>query len=151
METKEILKFILKFFFFSGLIIITIIGLAIGISAFRDRRMKETIECEFATEAQRDHIEFCLEGDYFIEQPYQIKFEHGYFIAAQIRQSGGERPVGTGVWHVTGTPERPGMIMAINGDAKTATPLLPMGSTTAWRLNIYSKGVKEVQFCAENP
>jgi len=56
METKEILKFILKFFFFSGLIIIAIIGLAIGISAFRDRRMKETIECEFATEAQRDHI-----------------------------------------------------------------------------------------------
>jgi len=116
----------------------------------------ETIlsNCQPASDMQRMYIEEGLAEGNYIQEAFTARSTNYadsaevWVIAARIYGPSIETGTEPGVWAVLGSPEQPGIIMAINDIAKGYTPY-PDGATTNARVTINAAGVSEVMECAK--
>lgn len=102
-------------------------------------------DCELATEAQIEAIEYCFKNQQKqVESAYAIKsndFSRGYFVAAYV--NGEDEP---SMWIIFGDPSSPTLIHAVN-DVADKISACPLSSTTKANATMADHGAKEAETC----
>jgi len=148
-ESKQILKFLIKYFVIGGLSLIGIFLIITFISRLVQNHKLETINCELATSAQIEQAIFGLKDGYYVKNVYRYPSETGYFLSAKVFDETDLKTVGVAVWHVGGTLNNPTATLSINSIAEKVTPYY-LGINTDMKLSMTDDGAKEAQFCADN-
>ena len=109
--------------------------------------------CNPASEAQAAAIRAAVQDTQAgndVDQLYQVKskdFERVYMLAGQITGEGIDPGDAVGVWAVSGEPDKPGMILSVEGFAHQFSGF-PLGSTTDAEADMTSDGAAEALACA---
>jgi hypothetical protein len=107
--------------------------------------------------ASSKQMEFIREGIKSVQESNDVKdgwavrsqdFKRVWMVAAEITGPGIADKAAIGVWAINGTPEDPGVIMAVDGSAKEFTPY-PDASKTDAHITISDDGVSQAKECVE--